>query len=796
MTAVAPPRAPVQARPPRPAPTPPPSGRPGPAVGHPDDLATLCLTALTAAVGAGANRMFSGPHALPYLVGAAAVAHLLAWAGRRLGIGTAAAAVSSAVTALLVTIWFVIPGATTFGVPTPRTFGALSDLARTGQTAFSTAVAPAVPTPGFIAGCVVAITLAAFLADWAAFRMRTAFEACVPALALFVLACVLGARQGRALATAGFLVAAGVFLVVQLAALDGERANWFAGRTTGATRSLVATGGVVVAAVTLVALAVAPAVPGYGSKAVVSTKHDLNSQSLDRKIASPLVTIHSRLVDTSAQVVFTVRASAPSYWRLTSLDQFNGDVWSISESYSHTRGRLGLSAADGTPTGPTIDASFTIGRLDSVWLAAPYLPVQVSGLSGVSYNPESGSLIPDKDTSDGLTYGIRSVKPDPSAAQLAQAPLGVPADMGRYLQLPAVPGPVKALAQKIVAQARTPYERALAIQNYLRTFTYSLTAEQGHGTNVLEHFLLQTKTGYCEQFAGSYGVLARLAGLPTRVAVGFREGVDNGNGTYTVRDEDAHAWPEVWFPGTGWVDFEPTPSRGAPTGEGHTGVAPAPPAPDPGTAAGGPATTTSPQTTAPTVGQTTIPGGREAAAPSAHPHANAATATLVAILVVLAWVILVFGLLPAALVGVVVGLKRQRRNARRRRATTPEARVSLAWSEAQETLDESGAGRHAGETIAEYVVRLSRGHGSGSRAGLAPQSDALKAMGGLASATATSAYAPDGPGPEVAAQAEDDRDTVLGALAAAQSPWRRVRTAADPRRLWPGRSAGAAIPRA
>ena len=805
MTAVAPPRPPLLA-PPRPGRARTPAGRRRAPGDHPDDLPTLCLTLLTVAVGAGANRMFSGTHALPYLVGAAVFAHGLAWTGRRLRIGATVATLAALLVALLSAIWFVIPERTTFGVPTPSTFRALGDLARSGQTAFSTAVAPAVPSPGFIAGCIVAIVIAAFLADWAAFRMRTAFEASVPALAMFVLVSVLGATHERALATAAFLIATGLFLVVQLAALDGARASWFAGRTTGATRSLVVVGGTLVAAVTLLALVVAPVVPGYGSDAVMSTKHDPSSQSLDRKIASPLVTIHSRLVNLSTQTVFTVRSNVASYWRLTSLDQFNGDVWSISETYSRTRGRLGLSPADGTPTGPTVNASFTIDKLDSVWLAAPYLPEQVSGLDGVSYNPESGSLIPNKDTSDGLTYEIRSVKPDPSAAQLTQASFAVPANMARYLQLPVIPRNVKVLAQNIVAQARTPYERALAIQNYLRTFRYSLTAEQGHGTNVLETFLFQTRAGYCEQFAGSYGVLARLVGLPTRVAVGFREGVKNADGSYTVRDADAHAWPEVWFPGAGWVDFEPTPSRGAPTGEDHTGVAPAPPAPDPGTGTGTGSTvaTGAPPTTVPQGEPTTVPADGTTPTTSAASPTNAparlahhlpvlgwavssTVGALVAVLAILAWVVLVFGLVPAGLVGLVVGLKRHRRNRRRREAIGPEARVTLAWAETQETLAGYGAGRLASETIADYVVRLSRRHGPGASIGLTPQSGALTAMARLASATATSAYAPAAAGSEAAEQAEADRDTVLRATLAAQSRWRRLWTAADPRSLWPAR---------
>src|SRR5439155_1388220 len=124
---------------------------------------------------------------------------------------------------------------------------------------------------------------------------------------------------------------------------------------------------------------------------------------------------------------------------------------------------------------------------------------------------------------------------------------------------------------RIVAGAGTPYAKALALQNYLRTrYAYSLDVPPGHDDNAMERFLFVSRRGYCEQFAGTYAAMARAVGLPSRVAVGFTPGVLARDGKYHVSGRYAHAWPEVYVDGYGWVAFEPTPGRGAP-GAGGVG---------------------------------------------------------------------------------------------------------------------------------------------------------------------------------------------------------------------------------
>ena len=88
----------------------------------------------------------------------------------------------------------------------------------------------------------------------------------------------------------------------------------------------------------------------------------------------------------------------------------------------------------------------------------------------------------------------------------------------------------------------------------------------------MQEFLAQRR-GYCEQFAGTFAAFARVLGLPSRVAVGFTPGELRDDGRYYVQDKHAHAWPEIYFDGLGWVPFEPTPARGNPAAVQYTGVA-------------------------------------------------------------------------------------------------------------------------------------------------------------------------------------------------------------------------------
>jgi hypothetical protein len=120
-------------------------------------------------------------------------------------------------------------------------------------------------------------------------------------------------------------------------------------------------------------------------------------------------------------------------------------------------------------------------------------------------------------------------------------------------------------ARRLRADARTPYGAVVAIETWLRStggFTYDENPPATGGAPPLAHFVAEGKRGYCQHFAGAMALMLRMLGIPARVAAGFTSGKYEDGG-WTVTDHNAHAWVEVWFPGFGWLPFDPTPGRGS-----------------------------------------------------------------------------------------------------------------------------------------------------------------------------------------------------------------------------------------
>lgn len=139
-----------------------------------------------------------------------------------------------------------------------------------------------------------------------------------------------------------------------------------------------------------------------------------------------------------------------------------------------------------------------------------------------------------------------------------------------YLRLPATDPRVPQLAAQITASAKTNYDKAAAVENYLRTrFGYTLQLPQTEVKDPIANFLFVRKQGHCEYFASAMAVMLRTQGIPSRVVNGFRSDEFNDlTGNYVVRAKDAHAWVEAYFPGYGWQTFDPTPGGNAGTPQG------------------------------------------------------------------------------------------------------------------------------------------------------------------------------------------------------------------------------------
>ena len=162
-----------------------------------------------------------------------------------------------------------------------------------------------------------------------------------------------------------------------------------------------------------------------------------------------------------------------------------------------------------------------------------------------------------------FSYEVLSDIGLPSPDELRRAGSEYPSEIRRvYLALPETDPRVTALAKQVTASAANNYDRALAIERYLRTnFTYSLDPTGIESTDPIGTFLFKARTGYCEYFAAAMAVMARTQGIPARLVNGFQTGTYNRVGKdFIVRGRDAHSWVEAYFPSYGWVAFDPTPA--------------------------------------------------------------------------------------------------------------------------------------------------------------------------------------------------------------------------------------------
>jgi transglutaminase-like putative cysteine protease len=170
-------------------------------------------------------------------------------------------------------------------------------------------------------------------------------------------------------------------------------------------------------------------------------------------------------------------------------------------------------------------------------------------------------------TVDADSYRADSYVRMQSAEELRSAGQGYPDWVrDRYMNLPpAVPENVLALAIELTATGATPFDRAVAIEQYLRVIPYSLDVSTGPaGADIVEYFLFRLQKGYCDYYASAMVVLARAAGIPARYVVGYiGEYYDESEDVYIITADQAHAWAEVYFPDYGWVPFEPTGGRPA-----------------------------------------------------------------------------------------------------------------------------------------------------------------------------------------------------------------------------------------
>jgi transglutaminase-like putative cysteine protease len=745
---------------------------------HSTDYAqALTLAGLLAGASLSLSRLYVGPAWVPAVWLSMACALGLAALLRRLGVGQLLSLVAMVAGFIVVTGVLLFPETLLVVIPTRETFASMAQATGDALRGVSDQAAPVRVTREFVFLTCAGAWAVTTAADGLAFRARQPLLALVPVLGLFVFPALIRDTSPAWYAAWFLMGGAGLLLFESRARL----ATW--GRWVSSPRARPATGWRLpltransigrwmLAGATLLALSLAWLLPGYGQRPLLDYRAGPNASAA---IAiNPFVSLRTRLNSDENIPVFDVRTAQPSYYRLITLDRFDGVTFTPSSPGQLVEfgGDTSLDLDGGAPS-TQVTQRFTIRQLagPSGYLPAAQAPVSVrAGRNRVYQSPTNRDLTLRRPLRSGLTYTVTSRVPTPTAADLAgpKSYDSLP-QVRPYLDASTIDQRVQSLALSVVRGKSDPFARALAIQDYLRSpaFKYNLDVPAlSQGGNQLRRFLLEVREGYCEQFAAAMAAMARVAGIPSRVAVGFTSGVPAGD-HWEVGSKDAHAWPELYFPGVGWVRFEPTP-RGdgqvdVPSYTTSSGRQISPTTTATTTAAGGNATgTTDSAGNAKLQAENSDTGSQLGTPESARE--KAARRGIVALIVLLALVALV----PATkLVRTVL--------ARRRAARRPRDAVAEAYDELTGWAGDAGIGRRGAETPSAYALRMTGEF----------QEDA-RPLGELTALYVTAEYAPAEPSSGEAAEARKLARTARGRLAGRLGWRRRVGAVLSPRSLVP-----------
>jgi len=536
---------------------------------------TLTSAVATAAAAMSFTAIFSGWSWLwPVLITIALVAGVseaVRWlrVPAPLGPLLAAAAVLGYVTLLdarQVAIGGVIPG--------PAAFRLLGNTARSGFTDIRKLSTPVPTHAGLVLLIVVAMAAVALVVDLLAVTMRRAALAGIPLLAVFAI-CTSVAKHGVGWGAFGSATAGYLWLL--LADSRDRISRW--GRTLGmeqgtrvtwadqdlAPSPLSALGRRIGASAIVVGVVVPMALPGLHGGVPKHGGDGLGGGGgRSVQTLNPLVTLRSQLISKTdiPLLRYTSSDPSPAYLRLTALDEFDGTSFTPHDLKAPPATPVKKGIHAGSVTGPTVTVSVRInGNLNVHWLPAPAQVEDVNVGGDWDFDGLTNTIFSARNDTRNTSYSLTSVTPQPSADELEAVGNPTLAAVAEDLKLPDIPSDVRGLAATITANAKTPFDKALAIQRFLTgpTYLYDTSVDSSDSTHALETFLLRSKRGFCQQFAAAMAVLARIEAIPARVAVGFTHGEKQRDGSWLVTSHDAHAWPELYFTGYGWLQFEPTP---------------------------------------------------------------------------------------------------------------------------------------------------------------------------------------------------------------------------------------------
>ncbi len=525
-------------------------------------------------------------------IGAGAVGCAL---GRRIGLPRPVVPLLGLAAVIVTVTWLNARDVAVFGFfPGPGALRVLDDLAQTGFLGMRKYATPAPTDPGLVLIAAAGAGLVAVVVDTLAVTYRSAAMAGVPLLLLYAVPLTV-VRGGVPVLL--FVAAAVGWLALMLAEGRERLSGW--GRALGRrstkdddplTRTppdpLGVVGRRIGAAAVGLALVLPALMPWAGTSLFRSSGGAGGAgttgggSSVTR--LNPTVQLGGFLTQKSEVTLlkYTSSDTSPDYFRVVTLDRFDGTDWKQAPQQAAGDARQLPSTSSPDIEGTDVSTQINILGLTQDWLPVPYPGGSIEGLTGRwAYDGTTIDVFrTGGSTTRGQAYTVQSRHLQPTVAELKSAP-AAPAELqSRFTKLPAgIPASVLALTRQITGRADSAYDKALALQQFFidpkDKFTYTTSPPASSG-NPLVSFL-RNRAGFCQQFAGAFAVMARQAGLPTRIEVGFTPGsAPDTTGTRSVSNHNAHAWPEVYFSGIGWVRFEPTAS--APPGVAQPGYAPAP----------------------------------------------------------------------------------------------------------------------------------------------------------------------------------------------------------------------------
>lgn len=438
------------------------------------------------------------------------------------------------------------------------------------------------------------IGLAAIAVDLIAVRLRKPAIAGLPLLVIYMAPIATTANVSGLGSVFAFLVAAAGYLA--LLSSDGRSRLRGWGRVVTVWHSagederlggadmggLTATGRRIGLAAVCVAVVAPLLLPSLNLHRLL-TGHSGGGHAVPVGLPDPVDQLHGLLTSSTSRPVLSYQTTSPDAGNYLQVYVLNYDKalgqWDLVQPrHSTAVGTGNLQPAPGLSSATpqiAVRTRITLGQVTAgysfpiFFLPVPYWPVRVSAPGSWREADSTLMIFSDEANHAGQTYTVTNEEIDPIPAQLA-ASQKIPAAISKnYLGFssPVTPQLTK-IANKITRGKTTAFAKAVAIERWFHSgrFLYNL-----HTTGIpntpqgLLTFLTTSRVGFCQQFAFAMAVLSRLAGIPARVAIGYTAGTRQADGSWTVTTSDAHAWPELYFSGAGWVRFEPTP--GGPAGQ-------------------------------------------------------------------------------------------------------------------------------------------------------------------------------------------------------------------------------------